>query len=43
MKYQFITYGLIDAEITYDEEIWNLTKKGKKLLAQLMCVKTKKK
>ena len=43
MKYQFITYGLIDTEINYDEEIWNLTKKGKKLLAQLMCVKTKKK
>ena len=43
MKYQFITYGLINEEKHYDEEIWNLTKKGKKLLAQLMCVKTKKK
>jgi nucleoside 2-deoxyribosyltransferase len=42
MKYQFITYGLINEEKHYDEEIWILTKKGKKLLAQLMCVKTKK-
>ena len=42
MKYQFITYGLINEEKHYDEEIWTLTKKGKKLLAQLMCVKTKK-
>lgn len=43
MKYQFITYGLINEDNHYDEEVWILTKKGKKLLAQLMCVKTKKK
>lgn len=42
MKYQFITYGLINEEKYYDEDIWILTKKGKKLLAQLMCVKSRK-
>lgn len=42
MKYQFITYGLINEEKHYNEEIWNLTKKGKKLLAQLMCIKSRK-
>lgn len=43
IKYQFITYGVITKNAaTFDKEIWALTKKGEKLLAQLMCVKTKK-
>lgn len=43
MKYQFITYGLILEEKINNRKTWILTKKGEKLLAQLMCVKTKKK
>ena len=39
IKYQFVSYGVINSS---DTGKWLLTKKGEKLLAQLMCVKTKK-
>ena len=42
MKYQFITYGLINADEINYTKIWSLTKKGMLLLSQLMCVKTKR-
>lgn len=43
IKYQFTTYGVITKSgATFDKDIWALTKKGEKLIAQLMCVKTKK-
>ena len=42
MGYQFTTYGVIDVVRSFDEEMWKLTAKGKKLYAQMMCVKTKK-
>lgn len=42
IRYQFTTYGVINKiPISYDEERWCLTKKGEKLIAQLLCVKTK--
>ncbi len=42
IKYQFISYGVIEKNSHSFEEDWNLTKKGERLIAQLMCVKTKK-
>ncbi len=43
IRYQFTTYGVINKiPISHDEERWCLTKKGEKLIAQLLCVKTKK-
>lgn len=43
IRYQFTTYGVITKNThRSDIEQWLLTKKGEKLLAQLMCVKTKK-
>lgn len=43
IRYQFISQGIIiKNQFGIDEEIWKLTKKGEKLIAQLMCVKTKK-
>ena len=43
IRYQFTTYGVITKNAhRSDIEQWLLTKKGEKLLAQLMCVKTKK-
>ena len=44
IRYQFITQGVITKNpIGIDGETWRLTKKGEKLIAQIMCVKTKKK
>ena len=44
IRYQFLTYGVISkSQLGIDEEKWSLTKKGEKLIAQIMCVKTKKK
>jgi len=44
IRYQFIAYGLITRETNSSgEEIWCLTPRGEKLIAQLMCVKTNKK
>lgn len=43
IRYQFVTYGVITKNPnTYEGETWKLTKKGEKLIAQIMCVKTKK-
>lgn len=42
MGYQFTTYGVIEVLRSFDEESWKLTAKGKKMYAQMMCVKTKK-
>lgn len=42
MGYQFTTYGVIEVHRSFDEESWKLTAKGKKMYAQMMCVKTKK-
>lgn len=42
IRYQFTTYGVINRiPISYDEEKWCLTKKGEKLIAQLLCIKSK--
>ena len=43
IRYQFLTRGVITKGISFEEEKWDLTKKGEKLIAQRMCVKTKKK
>lgn len=40
--YQFICYGVIKSSPTFNGEIWALTAKGEKMLATMMCVKTKK-
>lgn len=42
IRYQFITYDVITNNNRGNMEIWALTKKGEKLIAQMMCVKTKK-
>lgn len=42
MGYQFTSYGVVEVRKTYDGDQWTLTSKGKKLYAQMMCVKTKK-
>lgn len=43
IRYQFLSYGVISkSPFGIDEEKWSLTKKGEKLIAQIMCVKTKK-
>ena len=43
IRYQLTAYGLITRSTnSSDIEIWNLTAKGESLIAQLMCVKTKK-
>lgn len=43
IRYQFLTYGVITKSVFgFDKEKWDLTKKGEKLIAQIMCVKTKK-
>ena len=42
IRYQFTTYGVINKiPISYEKERWCLTKKGEKLIAQLLCVKAK--
>ena len=44
IRYQFVTHGVITKNPnTYEGETWKLTNKGEKLIARLMCVKTKKK
>ena len=40
--YQFICYGVIKSSPTFNGETWALTAKGEKMLATMMCVKTKK-
>ena len=42
MGYQFTSYGVIDVRNDYDGNNWTLTAKGKKLYAQMMCIKTNK-
>ena len=42
MGYQFTSYGVVEVRKNYDGDQWTLTSKGKKLYAQMMCVKTKK-
>lgn len=42
IRYQFITYDVITKNNRGNMELWALTKKGEKLIAQLMCAKTKK-
>ena len=43
IRYQFLSYGVISkSPFGIDKEKWSLTKKGEKLIAQIMCVKTKK-
>ncbi len=42
MGYQFTSYGVIEVVSSFDEKSWRLTSKGKKVYAQMMCVRSKK-
>ena len=42
IRYQFITYGVITKPQISNEDGWGLTLKGENLIAQLMCIKTKR-